>query len=114
MSSGRLAEAFNATALASDPLLIYGDQSYASSLIFYTRGSALLVNGNTTSLEWGSKYPDAPHIFLNDADLMGRWHSPMRQFLFVTAEQRDRVTKELGADVHVIAESSGKALLSNR
>jgi len=114
MSSGRLAEAFNAAASASDPLLIYGDQSYASSLIFYTRGSALLVNGNTTSLEWGSKYPDAPHIFLNDADLLARWQSSQRQFLFVTAEQRDRVVRELGADVHVVAESSGKALLSNR
>ncbi|MBV9669857.1 MAG: glycosyltransferase family 39 protein [Acidobacteriales bacterium] len=113
MSSVRLAHAFNREAAAADPLLIYGDQAFASSLIFYTRGSALLVNGNTTSLEWGSKYPDAPHIFLNDADLIARWQTPQRQFLFVTAEQRDRVQQELG-NFRLVAESSGKALLSNR
>ncbi len=115
LSSIRLARVMNAAAAQNDPLLIYGDQSFGSSLIFYTGRQALLVNGKTTSLEWGSHYPDAPHIFLNEADLLERWRSPQRQFLFVAPEQRERVIQFLGrADTNVLAESSGKALLSNR
>ena len=32
--------------------------------IFYTHRQALLVEGRTTSMLWGSCYPDAPNIFL--------------------------------------------------
>jgi hypothetical protein len=114
LTSIRLARTFNQTALPSDPLLVYGDQSYASSLIFYSGRQALLVNGKTTSLLWGSRYPDAPKIFLKDADLLARWHSPQRTFLFVTPDDASKVKALLGDDEHVVAESSGKLLLSNQ
>ncbi len=69
MSSVALARAFNRTAQPADSLILYGDQSFGSSVIFYTGREALLVNGISSSLIWGSHYPDAPHIFLSDADL---------------------------------------------
>jgi hypothetical protein len=115
LSSVELARAFNATAAPQDKLLIYGDQSYASSLIFYSGRQAILVNGKTTSLEWGSHYPDAPHIFWNADDLRREWSGNQRAFLFVTSEQRQKVLQILGpAPAHVVAEASGKELLTNK
>jgi hypothetical protein len=113
LTSIRLARTFSQVAAPSDPLLVYGDQSYASSLIFYSGRQTLLVNGKTTSLLWGSRYPDAPNIFLKDADLLARWHSPQRTFLFVAPDDAPKVKTLLG-DEHVVAESSGKLLLSNQ
>jgi hypothetical protein len=46
----------------ADRVMIYGDQSFGSSLLFYLHHPIELVNGNTTSMWWGSTYPDAPHI----------------------------------------------------
>ena len=64
----------------TDRVMIYGDQSFGSSLLFYLRRQIELVNGNTTSMWWGSTYPDAPHIFLNDQDLLRAWNSPSAFF----------------------------------
>ncbi|MEO8725743.1 MAG: glycosyltransferase family 39 protein [Acidobacteriaceae bacterium] len=114
LTSIQLARAFNATAKPSDPLLVYGDQSHASSLIFYSGRQALLVNGKSTSLLWGSHYPDAPHIFLDDQDLVTRWRGAQRIFLFVDQDDHDKVVALLGGAPRVIAESSGKELLSNQ
>jgi 4-amino-4-deoxy-L-arabinose transferase-like glycosyltransferase len=78
--------------LQSDAQLInYGDQGNASSVIFYTQRQALLINGRTSSMIWGSYYPDAPHIFLDDADLLRLWGSPPRHYLIVASDDHDHV-----------------------
>ncbi len=64
----------------TDRVMIYGDQSFGSSLLFYLRRPIELVNGNTTSMWWGSTYPDAPHIFLDDQDLLRAWNSSATRF----------------------------------
>jgi 4-amino-4-deoxy-L-arabinose transferase-like glycosyltransferase len=115
LSSVKLARAFQLTAAPEDELLVYGDQSYASSLIFYSGRQALLVNGKTTSLLWGSRYPDAPEIFLDDAALMRHWRSERRMFLFVGIGERQQVERLIGPlQPHEIAECSGKLLIANR
>jgi 4-amino-4-deoxy-L-arabinose transferase-like glycosyltransferase len=114
LSSVKLANAFNRSAAPLDELLVYGDQSYASSLIFYSGRQALLVNGKTTSLLWGSRYPDAPDIFLDDAALLRHWRSDRRMFLFVGTGEREKVRQLLGAlQPYEIAECSGKMLIAN-
>jgi len=74
----------------------------------------LLVNGRSTSLLWGSKYPDAPHIFLNDDDLVRAWRGENRVFLFVPSEQRARAESLLGGAAHLFAHVAGKEILTNR
>ena len=97
----------------TDRVMIYGDQSFGSSLLFYLRRPIELVNGNTTSMWWGSTYPDAPHIFLNDQDLLRAWNSPQRVFLFVPEYERARVEALLPGPLHIASEASGKVIFTN-
>jgi len=97
-----------------DRVMIYGDQSFGSSLLFYLRRPIELVNGNTTSMWWGSTYPDAPHIFLDDQELLRGWNSPERVFLFVPQYERAKVEALLPGPLHVASEASGKVIFVNR
>jgi hypothetical protein len=62
---------------------------------------------------FGSTYPDAPHIFLHDAELKQAWTSSQRVFLFVPPQHVKEV-ETLLPERRVIAESSGKMVYSNR
>jgi 4-amino-4-deoxy-L-arabinose transferase-like glycosyltransferase len=97
----------------TDRVMIYGDQSFGSSLLFYLRRPIELVNGNTTSMWWGSTYPDAPHVFINDEDLLRAWNSPERIFLFVPEYERATVEALLPRPLHVASEASGKVIFTN-
>jgi 4-amino-4-deoxy-L-arabinose transferase-like glycosyltransferase len=97
----------------ADRVIIYGDQSFGSSLLFYLQRPIELVNGNTTSMWWGSTYPDAPHIFLNDEDLLRAWNSRQRVFLFVPEHLHAKVEALLPGPLHVASEASGKVILVN-
>jgi 4-amino-4-deoxy-L-arabinose transferase-like glycosyltransferase len=114
MSSKVLARDIQHVIRPQDQVMIYGDQAYGSSLIFYLKRQVLLVNGRSTSLLWGSHYPDAPHIFLTNDDLLRAWESPNRVFLFVPNEQRARAESLLGRRAYVFAQVSGKQILTNQ
>ncbi len=95
-------------------LIIYGDQANASSVIFYTRRQALLVHGRSSSMIWGSFYPDAPHIFIEDADLLRAWGNGPRHYLIVTGDDRDHVASLLGTRAILLQNLADKALYSDR
>ncbi len=119
LSSRAMADIINAAARPGDQLLLYGDQSNASSVIFYTHRQALLVNGRSSSMIWGSFYPDAPPIFLEDGDLLRMWSgartSGQRLFLCVPAEFNAHVRALLAGDrVYDLKELSDRTLYSNR
>ena len=97
----------------ADRVMIYGDQSFGSSLLFYLKRPIELVNGNTTSMWWGSTYPDAPHIFLDDRDLRRAWNSEERVFIFVPQHERLKVEALLPGPLHVASEASGKVIFTN-
>ncbi len=114
LSSKRLADVIKQQERPGDLVMIYGDQAYGSSLLFYLKRRIDLVNGRTTSMWFGSTFPDAPHIYLDDADLLRDWSGSHRIFLFVPPRQRDRVEGILPKDRYVVAESSGKVIYSNQ
>ncbi len=95
-------------------IMLYGDQAYGSSIPFYLGQQVSLVEGRSTSMIFGSTFPDAPHIFLTDADLLAGWGVGERKLLFVPLEKRDAVDKLLGSRQIVLAETSGKALITDR
>ncbi len=115
---------------ADAQLMLYGDQSDGSSIIFYTRRQALLVHGRTwyfqpdkdedqgklfgSSMIWGSDYPDAPHIFLSDADLLRLWGSGPRKFLFVPDDFHQHVEILLGSRLIEVQTLSDKTLYTDR
>jgi len=114
LSSRAIADTINRVAGPQDQLMLYGDQSYGSSVIFYTHRSALLVNGRSSSMVWGSYYPDAPHIFLEDPDLLAMWGNGPRKFLFVPGDFHDHVEQILGGKLYKLQELSDKTLYTDR
>ena len=116
LSSRAMAETINRMAPPGTPaqLMVYGDQSNASSLVFYTRRQALLIHGRSSSMIWGSFYPDVPPIFLEDTDLLAIWGRGPRNFLFVPAESRAHVESLLGGRAQLIQELSDRTLYTDR
>ncbi|HEV2577381.1 MAG TPA: glycosyltransferase family 39 protein [Acidobacteriaceae bacterium] len=102
-------------AIAPDSqVFLYGDQAYGSSIPFYLGQHVQLVDGRSTSMLFGSLFPDAPHIFLTPADLLAQWGRGPRKILFVPLEKRDIVDHLLGPHQILLKETSGKALLTDR
>jgi 4-amino-4-deoxy-L-arabinose transferase-like glycosyltransferase len=99
---------------SENELLLYGDQSYGSSISFYLNRQVKLVNGRTTSMIFGSTFPDAPPIFLNSKDLLSIWGTGTRKILFAPLEKRDEVDHLLGSHKILLEETSGKALFTDR
>jgi len=95
-------------------VLLFGDQAYGSSIPFYLGHHVSLVDGRSTSMLFGSLFPDAPHIFLTSQDLLAQWGHGPRKILFVPLEKRDDVDKLLGPHQILLHETSGKALLTDR
>jgi 4-amino-4-deoxy-L-arabinose transferase-like glycosyltransferase len=73
-----------------------------------------LVDGRTTSMLFGSTFPDAPPIFLTHQQLLAQWGHGPRKLLFVPLEQRGTVDHLLGPHQFLLQETSGKALLTDR
>jgi 4-amino-4-deoxy-L-arabinose transferase-like glycosyltransferase len=113
LSSKELAQEIAARARPEDTVMIYGDQAFGSSLLFYLRRPIDLVEGRTTSMWFGSTFADAPKIYLNDAELQRDWAGSGRIFLFVPPYEKATVDGLLPAKF-IVAEVSGKYVYSNR
>ncbi len=113
LSSNDLAREIAARARPQDRVMIYGDQAFGSSLLFYLQRPIDLVEGRTTSMWFGSTFPDAPKIYLSDADLQRDWAGQERVFLFVPPHLKTKVDALLPSKF-VVAEVSGKYVYSNR
>ena len=125
LSSKQLADDILAKGTPADTLILYGDQSSGSSVIFYThnffnRRPALLVvprcgqNGEGSTLLWGSCYPDAPDIFLNDQQLAATWGTGARKWIFAEDPNRDDVQRVLGAKLYPVETIADKTLWTDR
>jgi 4-amino-4-deoxy-L-arabinose transferase-like glycosyltransferase len=96
-----------------DLILIDGELTAGSTLIFYTGQQVHLINGRVNGLWYGSFWPDAPHIFETEDSLHQLWTSPRRIFLFTyNPEVRTKELKPYGA-VHTLASAGGKTILTN-
>jgi 4-amino-4-deoxy-L-arabinose transferase-like glycosyltransferase len=113
LSSKDLAREIAARARPEDKVMIYGDQAFGSSLLFYLRRPIELVEGRTTSMWFGSTFADAPSIYLSDADLQRDWAGAGRVFLFVPPHQKTKVDGLLPGKF-AVAQASGKFVYSNR
>jgi 4-amino-4-deoxy-L-arabinose transferase-like glycosyltransferase len=95
-------------------VLIYGDQAFGSSIPFYLNRQVELVDGRTTSMLFGSTFPDAPPIFLTSTDLLAQWGRGPRKLLFVPLEKRGDIDQLLGSRQIILQQTSGKALITDR
>jgi hypothetical protein len=85
-----------------------------SSVFFYANRRALLLNGRQTNLEYGSNAPNAPNVFIDNAQFAGLWTGPRRYYLLI---ERPRLPLVSGlvpqTGLYVVAESGGKYLFTN-
>ncbi len=98
---------------AATPVMLFGDQAFGSSVPFYLDHPVLLVEGRSTSMLFGSTFPDAPPVFLTTHDLVSRWALPEPMVLFIPAERREEALRLLGSNRYTLREESGKLLLTN-
>jgi 4-amino-4-deoxy-L-arabinose transferase-like glycosyltransferase len=106
-----------AALLAAPPgQLIVDDQYYAfSSVFFYANRPALLLNGRKVNLEYGSYRPDAPQVFLTDAELPALWQQSERKYMVAYATALPRLQNLLSATtLFVVQTTGGKLLLTNQ
>jgi 4-amino-4-deoxy-L-arabinose transferase-like glycosyltransferase len=98
----------------NDLVLIDGELTAGSTLLFYTRQPVHLVDGRVNGPWFGSFWPDAPPIFETGASLRSLWATPRRVFL-LTYNPAAR-TAELApiAPTHTLASAGGKTILVNR
>jgi 4-amino-4-deoxy-L-arabinose transferase-like glycosyltransferase len=86
-----------------------------SSVMFYSGESVLLLNAKFNNLVYGAAAPDAPPVFIDDAELARLWAGPTRYYVVSNNAQMERFEKLLGKDrVSLVAASGGKFVLTNR
>ena len=125
LSSKQLADAIMKDGTPNDTFIIYGEMSSGSSVIFYThhyfhwRYTLLVIprcgqHGEGTTLLWGSCYPDAPNIFLTDAQLSAMWGKGERKWLFAEDPDTAKAEQVLGARLYPVRTIADKELWTDR
>ncbi len=114
LSSKPLAESIKQRLAPGDIVVINGEYQGGSSIGFYLPQKVLLLNGRMTGLEFGSYYPDAPQVFIGDADIARLWREDKRIFLFVHDDKFEQVKQAIGDEMFRITAAGGKAIFSNR
>jgi 4-amino-4-deoxy-L-arabinose transferase-like glycosyltransferase len=125
LTSKPMADTIMAKGTPDDTFIIYGDQSDASSVIFYTKHffhdrPAMIVmprcgqDSQGSTLLWGSCYPDAPDIFLSPVRLSAMWGTGNRKWLFAQDTYRVKAERLLGARLYPVETLYDKTLYTDR
>ena len=125
LSSKQFADTIIKDGTSADSLVIFGEQSDASSVIFYTHSffhgkPALMViprcgqHGEGSTLLWGSCYPDAPDIFLSDDQLSKEWGTGERKWLFAQDVNQSKAEQLLTGRLYPVQSIADKALWTDR
>ncbi|NYF81301.1 ArnT family glycosyltransferase [Granulicella arctica] len=114
LGSKSLALAIDQVRQPNDLILLDGEFTSGSTLVFYTHQQVHLLNGRVNTLWYGSFWLDAPHIFETEDSLHTLWSSPRRIFL-LTYNTATR-TQDLApfGPVHELSSAGGKTILTNR
>ena len=111
LSSKPLAVAIEKHLRPGDVVVIDGQYHQASTLNFYLRERVRVLHEPSGNLWYGSKFPDAPHVFETTASFAQLWDSPTTVFLWTDQDS----PKELAGLTHyLLARRGGKAIFTNR
>ena len=113
LGSKPLAMAIQREFQAGEKIVSDGEYSNTSSINFYTGEQMLIFNGRINGLWYGSLFPDAAPIFLDDVRLAHTWAGPDRVYFVTGSEERRAYLEKLGP-VYEVARAGGKFVLSNR
>ena len=95
-------------------LIAQGHYYDFSSVFFYTDRTGLLITDRRVNLAYGSHAPDAPHMFISDAEFKSLWTAPARCYLLAHDTDLAKFQDIVGeAPMAVVIGSGGKLLLTN-
>ncbi|HEX4757620.1 MAG TPA: glycosyltransferase family 39 protein [Terracidiphilus sp.] len=124
LSSKKMADTIIAKGTPNDTLIIYGDESAGSSVIFYTHGFltnlSLIVtqqcgqHGEGSTLLWGSCYPDAARIDISEDQLSKMWGSGERKWIFAEDPDQTKVEQLLAGRLYPVQSLADKTLWTDR
>jgi hypothetical protein len=114
LGSKPLAIAIQRNYKLGDTIVVDGQYSRASSILFYTGTQMHMLNGLTNDLWFGSLFPDCPKVFEDDASFARLWLGPGRVFLFVPNDRNIEKVKSLGASYYLVARAGGKSVYTNQ
>jgi len=97
-----------------DTIVVNGQYSRASSILFYTGIQMHMLNGLTNDLWFGSLYPDCPKVFEDDASFARLWRGPGRVFFFIPSDLDTDPLQKLGAPYYLVAKAGEKSVYSNQ
>ncbi|HWX93737.1 MAG TPA: glycosyltransferase family 39 protein [Terriglobales bacterium] len=111
LSSRGLAAAVQRYYQPGDIVVVDGEYHKASTLNFYLRVPLHVLHEPSGNLWYGSKFPDAPHIFETPASFGPLWAGQARVFLW--ADQESPAVLE-GRSRYRVAQSGGKFIFTNQ
>jgi 4-amino-4-deoxy-L-arabinose transferase-like glycosyltransferase len=112
LGSKPLAAAIQREFQPGERIVCDGEYANASSINFYTGKQMLIFNGRVNGLWYGSLFPDAAPIFIEDAQFARIWTGPGKIY-FVTGQDDRRAYLENIAPVYELAKAGGKFIFTN-
>lgn len=114
LSSRFIADAIQQNWQPSAKIVLNESFEVGGSVAFYTDQRVLLLNGRNLLMDFGSRYPDVPPIFITDEDLQRLWQGDDRIFLFTEDSEKDSLLQRLGLPVISVIEGGNKTVWMNR
>ncbi len=111
LSSKQLALAIQQRYHPGDVIVIDGQYHEASTLNFYLGTRVRVLHEPSGNLWYGSKFPDAPHVFETPESFAELWSAPVTVFMWTDEDH----PKELaGLPHYLLARVGGKSIFMNR
>ncbi len=114
LTSKSLADAIARHYRPGQIIIIDGDYEDGSTLNYYTHIPVRILNHREANLWYGSYFPDAPHVFEDDASFAALWADPVRVYLWVQEDDLPALLQDPRVPRYTVARSGGKAILSNQ
>ena len=111
LSSKRLAVAIQQYYRPGDMIVVDAPYHEASSLNYYTGIPLRVLHEPSGNLWYGSKFPDAPHVFETEASFSTLWSGPATVFLW---SDQDNPKELEGKSRFILARSGGKSIFTSR
>ena len=113
LGSEPLAAAIQRDLKPGEQIICDGEYANASSVNFYTGQQMLIFNGRINGLWYGSLFPDADPIFIDDVQLARLWSAPERVYFVTGSDARAAYLQKIGP-AQELARAGGKSVFSNR
>jgi 4-amino-4-deoxy-L-arabinose transferase-like glycosyltransferase len=111
LSSKKLALSLQQHYQTGDVVVATGLYENASTLNFYTGIHLLSLHEPTGNMWYGSKFPDAPHVWETADSFAQLWSSNKRVFLWSDQEAPSVLS---GKPAYVVTRSGGKTIFTNK